>query len=81
MRDINGMILKVGDSVMTTQGVVEIQALIAPDNDRHQGKLVRVKDRKGHKTDIRLLLSMAEYRVGEATGFKLGDMVRLSLKE
>lgn len=82
MRDINGMILKVGDSIKTAQGVCSIEALIAPDNAAHQGELVRVKNTKGHRSDIRLLLSKAEYTSGaKPTGFKLGDMLALQLRK
>ena len=80
MRDINGMILKVGDSIQTSQGVVVIEALIAPDNDSHQGELVRVKTTKGSKTDMRLKLAQAEYlSPTKPTGFKLGDAIRHQL--
>jgi hypothetical protein len=81
MRDINGMMLKVGDKVQVPSiGVCEIQDLIAPDNDAHQGELVRVRTQRGSKTDIRLRLVKAEYTNGaKSTGFKLGDMLARSL--
>jgi len=81
MKDINGMILKVGDKIRTTQGVVVLEALIAPDNDAHQGELVRVKNTKGQRSDIRLRLSRAEYTNGQKpTGFTLGDMLAPQLR-
>jgi hypothetical protein len=76
MFDINGMPLKVGDSIQTAQGVCEIVSLVGPDNAAHQGELVRVKTTKGQKTDIRLRLSRAEWIPNTVpTGFKLGDML------
>lgn len=79
MKDINGMILKVGDSIQTSQGVLSIGSLIAPDNDAHQGELVGCKNHKGGKVEVRLKLVQAEYiSPTKPTGFKLGDMLARS---
>lgn len=76
MKDINGMILKVGDSINTSQGVLTIGGMVAPDNDAHQGELVRCKNTKGGKVEVRLKLVNAEYiSPTKPTGFKLGDML------
>jgi hypothetical protein len=59
MADVNGTRIHPGDRVITsTNGEVSIRAALKAD-DGH-GALVRCTDGKGHRVDLRLLLSGAK---------------------
>lgn len=79
MKDCNHMPLQVGDSIRTSVlGVLVIESLIAPDNQAGHGELVRTKNTKGSRVDIRLKVAGAVFAPQSQTynGIKRAGGVR-----